>query len=61
MVTRSRLKRVGKRKVPKWLSYVVSTTIREEVDAGRPIKQAIAIGYSRTRKAYPNYAKVLER
>jgi len=60
MVTRSRLKRTDRRgKLPQWLVDDVRAKIREEIDSGYPIKQAIAIGYSRARKEHPSYKEEL--
>jgi len=60
MVTRSRLKKAtSRRKLPQWLVDDVRAKIRDEIDAGHPIKQAIAIAYSRARIEHPSYVKEL--
>lgn len=62
MVKRNRLKRIKrKRKMPVWLRDRISANIREEVKAGYPLRQAIAIAYSRARREYPAYADVLKK
>jgi Tfp pilus assembly protein PilP len=59
MVARKRLKRSSRRNLPQWLVDDVRAKIREEIDSGYPIKQAIAIAYSRARKEHPSYKKEL--
>ena len=67
MVRRSRLRAMGRmskirrKGLPPFVKKDIGKMIGEEVRAGYPRKQAIAIAFSRARMKYPKYVVELSR
>ena len=49
------------RKIPKWLREEISKNIGEEIRAGRPRSQAVAISFRKARRDHPKFEEVLQR